>query len=183
MKRAFDFLVSLLLLIVLFPILVIISIIIAFDGGNIIYRQKRVGINGKEFDIYKFRSMVKNADKIGGFSTQSSDPRITKIGAILRRTSLDELPQLLNVLLGQMSFVGPRPNVPAQYSQYSPVDWNKRNTVKPGITGLAQAKLRSLATFDQRLQLDLEYVDTQSFFLDIKILVLTATSLFSNKGN
>lgn len=173
MKRAFDFFISCFAIILLSPILIFIYFLIKRDGGSAIYKQMRVGLHGELFSIYKFRSMVINAEKIGGFSTQQNDPRVTKIGRFIRKTSIDELPQLFNVVKGDMSLVGPRPNVPAQKEQYLISDWQNRNSVLPGITGLAQATLRSRATFEERLKMDLDYVKCGNFLFDIKIILLT----------
>lgn len=184
LKRFFDILSSATVLLVTSPIWVAIAIFIkAHDGGAVFYRQIRTGRHGKTFGILKFRSMVQNADKIGGFSTADNDPRITPVGAFLRRSSLDELPQLFNVILGDMSVVGPRPDVPAQRSLYSTTEFDKRNSVQPGITGLAQATLRSSASVDERKRLDLEYVDRASFLLDMKIIALTVRQILTKGGN
>lgn len=183
LKRLFDISVSVLLFIIFIPIFIVIVLFILLDSrGGIFYKQERVGLNGKRFGIFKFRSMVSNADKIGGYSTSEGDPRITKVGRFLRRTSLDELPQVLNVLLGDMSLVGPRPDVPAQREMYSQEEWDKRNSVKPGITGLAQATVRSLAQPRERTLLDLEYVDKQSFWFDMQILMMTVKQVLG-KGS
>ena len=174
MKRLFDFVVSFAGLLVLIPIFLVIGLIIWLpDRGPIFYRQTRVGRNCTPFGMLKFRSMVLNADQIGGYQTHAGDPRITKIGRILRKTSIDELPQLINVLIGDMSLVGPRPDVPAQETLYAPNDWQKRHSVRPGITGLAQVTGRSSVDFETRLAYDLEYVETQSIMLDLKLLVKT----------
>lgn len=183
MRRLFDVFVSVTLLLLLSPIFLVVGLLIRRDGGPVFYKQVRVGLNGHAFKIWKFRSMVVNADKIGGYSTRASDSRITAIGSFIRRTSIDELPQLINVILGDMSLVGPRPNVPAQQSEYTPEQWSIRNSVLPGITGLAQAELRSKATWEQRWELDKRYVQEKSFLLDLKIIVKTALKLFSNNGN
>ncbi len=174
--------VSFLLLFALMPIFIILTVLISVDGGSAFYKQLRVGRSGKEFNIYKFRSMVINADKLGGYSTKQNDERITKIGSFIRKTSLDELPQILNVLKGDMSLVGPRPNVPQQINEYSADEWQLRNSVRPGITGLAQATLRSDATQLERWMLDRKYVENFSFFLDIKIILLTVKQVFSKGG-
>jgi len=121
--------------------------------------------------------MVAGADQKGPYFTAKGDTRITKIGAFLRKTSLDELPQLLNVLIGNMSLVGPRPDVFAQRANYTQEEWEKRTRVKPGITGLAQATIRNVGGPDQRTALDLEYVDNASFWLDLKILLLTVKQI------
>jgi len=147
-----------------------------------LYRQKRIGLNGKEFDILKFLSMVENADKIGSYQTSYADERVTRVGSFLRRTSLDELPQLVNVLKGDMSIVGPRPDVPAQRKLYSDAEWSKRTSVRPGITGLAQATLRSAAIPDQRVALDLNYVEQASLLFGLKVLLLTVRQVLG-KGS
>lgn len=175
MKRLFDILVSGLLLLIFSPVLMAVAIAVRVDSpGPIIYRQTRVGRNLHPFRIYKFRSMVSNADQIGGHSTAQGDARVTKVGRFIRKTSLDELPQLTNVLKGDMSLVGPRPDVPAQEALYAPEDWIKRHRVRPGITGLAQATVRSAAKPEERTRLDLEYVETASLRKDLIILGLTA---------
>jgi lipopolysaccharide/colanic/teichoic acid biosynthesis glycosyltransferase len=175
MKRLFDIVISSLFLLLLLPILIAVAIAIALDSsGPVIYRQTRVGRNLESFCILKFRSMVDKADKIGGHSTMRGDVRVTRVGRFIRKTSLDELPQLINVLKGDMSLVGPRPDVPAQEVLYQPEDWVKRHRVRPGITGLAQATMRSSAKPEERLQLDLEYVETASLSKDIIIIILTA---------
>ncbi len=184
MKRLFDMLISALVLFLLIPVLVLISIAIKLDSkGPVIFRQERVGYKGKSFFIYKFRSMIVDSDVNGAYFTSKNDKRVTKVGRFLRRTSLDELPQLLNVLLNDMSLVGPRPNVPAQKVEYRLEEWEKRNSVKPGITGLAQAKLRSEATPEQRTMLDLEYVSKASLFFDFFILWLTIKQVMFKGGN
>jgi lipopolysaccharide/colanic/teichoic acid biosynthesis glycosyltransferase len=174
MKRLFDVLVSASLLVLLSPVLVGAALAIALESpGPVLFRQTRLGRGGREFSMYKFRSMVANAASIGPYHTSDGDPRITRVGRFLRRTSIDELPQLLNVLKGDMSLIGPRPDVPAQRALYSDSDWAQRCSVRPGITGLAQAVLRSQATPEQRLALDLRYAREQSFWLDAKIVAWT----------
>ncbi|KKM48977.1 hypothetical protein LCGC14_1557240 [marine sediment metagenome] len=174
MKRLFDVAVSSVLLLVFFPIMIGVAIAVRLDGpGPIIYKQKRVGRDLQLFCIYKFRSMIDHADSVGGYSTEKNDPRVTKIGKFIRKTSLDELVQLINVLKGDMSLVGPRPDLPIQEIHYTSEDWVKRHIVRPGITGLAQATSRSSATPVERTKLDLEYVDTISLGKDIGILVQT----------
>jgi lipopolysaccharide/colanic/teichoic acid biosynthesis glycosyltransferase len=174
MKRLFDVLVSASLLVLLSPVLVGAALAIALESpGPVLFRQTRLGRGGREFSMYKFRSMVANAASIGPYHTSDGDPRITRVGRFLRRTSIDELPQLLNVLKGDMSLIGPRPDVPAQRALYSDSDWAQRCSVRPGITGLAQALLRSQATPEQRLALDLRYAREQSFWLDAKIVAWT----------
>ncbi|MES3002066.1 MAG: sugar transferase [Pseudomonadota bacterium] len=184
MKRLLDFVISLGALIVLSPVLLVAAIAIALESGlPVLFRQTRLGLNGREFGMYKFRSMVKNAASVGPWHTANDDPRITRVGKVLRRTSIDELPQLLNVLKGDMSLVGPRPDVPAQRSLYSDADWARRCSVRPGITGLAQAKLRSEATEAQRLQLDLSYAARHDVWLDLRIIGWTLGRLTGKGSN
>jgi len=174
MKRMIDVLVALFLLVLLSPLLVVAALAIPVESpGPVLFRQTRLGQGGREFGMYKFRSMVANAESIGPYHTSGEDPRITRVGRFLRRTSIDELPQLLNVLKGDMSLVGPRPDVPAQRALYSDADWALRCSVRPGITGLAQASLRSQATPEQRLALDLRYARERSLWLDAKIVAWT----------
>jgi len=183
-KRVFDIVVSCCMIIVSAPVwLVVAACIVLSDRGPILYRQQRVGLGGRLFGIFKFRTMVPNADRIGGYSTALGDPRITRVGGLLRRYSLDELPQLLNVLVGDMSLVGPRPDVPAQRNLYTDEEYAKRISVKPGITGLAQATARSAATTEQRKRLDLEYVNKASFLFDLKVIMLTVRQVIAVGGN
>jgi len=183
MKRFFDIVASLVALVMFSPVFIIASLVIKVDGGPILFKQKRVGINGIPFSIYKFRSMVINAENLGGYLTSENDKRITKVGAFIRKTSLDEIPQLINVLKGEMTLVGPRPNVPAQKNEYSEAQWAKRNSVIPGITGLAQATLRSKATWQQRYDLDIGYIEKSSFFYDLWIIFLTIKQVLVKGGN
>ena len=184
MKRLMDVVVSFAALLLLSPVLLAVTIAVMLeDGSPVLFRQVRVGRGGREFGIYKFRSMVKNAAAVGPYHTASDDPRITRIGRFIRRTSLDELPQLLNVLAGDMSLVGPRPDVPAQRTLYTAADWQARCSVRPGITGLAQALLRSAATPQQRLDLDLHYVREHSLGLDLKIIAWTLGRLTGKGAN
>ena len=183
MKRLFDLVLALGALISLSPLLIVVGVIVAVTSpGGAFYRQVRVGRHGQRFMMLKFRSMVANADQIGGYSTAAGDPRITPIGRFVRRTSIDELPQLLNVLKGDMSLVGPRPDVPAQEELYDPADWRERHLVRPGITGLAQALARNVAKPGQRTELDLRYVREQSFWLDLKIIWWTVRQVLG-KGS
>jgi lipopolysaccharide/colanic/teichoic acid biosynthesis glycosyltransferase len=184
MKRGVDVAVSLLALVLLAPVWVAVAIAIMLDdGAPVLFRQLRIGRGGREFGMYKFRSMVKNAAAIGNYYTASNDPRITRVGRFIRRTSLDELPQLLNVLKGDMSLVGPRPDVPAQRSLYSDAEWQLRCSVRPGITGLAQALLRSEATEEQRRTLDLRYAREHNLWLDVRIMGWTLARLSGKGGN
>lgn len=184
LKRLFDLIIAIGLLIVTLPVMAVIAAMVRFqDGGPALYFQQRTGLKGRVFKIIKFRTMVLDAEKIGGFSTADKDARITPIGRYLRRYSLDELPQLFNVLVGHMSIVGPRPDVSAQATLYSQHEFNKRHAVRPGITGLAQATVRSGATSDERKALDLEYVDRASLALDLKVLMLTVRQIVIKGGN
>jgi lipopolysaccharide/colanic/teichoic acid biosynthesis glycosyltransferase len=184
MKRVFDVLLSLVALAVLSPLLAAAAIAIALESGRpVLFKQVRLGLGGREFGMYKFRSMVKDAAAIGPYFTSGDDPRITRVGRILRRTSIDELPQLFNVLKGDMSLVGPRPDVPAQRKLYSAEDWAVRCSVRPGVTGLAQALLRSEATPERRLELDLRYARFHSFALDLKIIGWTLGRITGKGSN
>ena len=184
MKRLFDIAGAAFALLLLSPLLLGAALAVALDSGwPVLFLQTRVGRHGQTFDMLKFRSMVKNAAAIGPYFTSAADPRITRVGRFIRRTSLDELPQLLNVLKGDMSLVGPRPDVPAQRSLYSDADWQARCSVRPGITGLAQAKIRSEGTPEQRLALDLQYVREASVMFDLKILVWTLGRLTGKGSN
>lgn len=183
MKRLFDIIMSAFALAMLSPLLLLTALAIAMESGSpVLFCQIRLGFAGREFGMYKFRSMVKNAASIGPYFTQSQDPRITRVGRFIRRTSIDELPQLINVLKGDMSLVGPRPDVPVQRALYRDADWAQRCSVRPGITGLAQVMIRSDGTGDERLALDLQYTRDPSFYLDIKILWGTLGRL-SGKGS
>jgi len=183
-KRLFDITVSLVLLLLAAPLMILVTILIRVESnGPAIFRQERIGQYGQIFTIYKFRSMKSDAESQGPHFTTSNDPRITRSGRFIRKTSIDELPQLFNVLMGDMSLVGPRPNVPKQRSEYTEQEWNKRNSVRPGITGLAQAVFRSAATPEQRTRLDLEYVDKVSMFFDIWIILLTIKQVVYKGGN
>jgi lipopolysaccharide/colanic/teichoic acid biosynthesis glycosyltransferase len=179
MKRAFDIVVSLGVVILLtLPMLAIAFAIWKHDRSPVFYRQTRVGRGTRTFEMLKFRTMVIDADKIGGYQTNTDDARITRVGGFLRRSSLDELPQILNILRGEMSLVGPRPDVPKQESLYAPEDWQKRHYVCPGITGLAQASGRSAMDFETRTRLDLEYADSASLWMDVVIIFRTVAVVF-----
>lgn len=184
MKRALDVLVAVAALVVLAPVFAAVALAVLLESGRpVLFRQIRIGLGEREFSMYKFRSMVVDAAAIGPYHTSAGDPRITRVGRFIRRTSLDELPQLLNVLAGDMSLVGPRPDVPAQRSLYTPQQWAQRCSVRPGITGLAQATLRSEATLQQRLALDLRYAREHSLWLDLRILARTVGRLSGRGSN
>jgi len=183
MKRIFDIVSALVLIVITFPLMIIVAIWIKFESqGPVIFIQRRVGKKGKEFNMYKFRSMIPNAEQLGPHYTHPGDIRLTKSGKVIRRISLDELPQLFNVIRGEMSLVGPRPNVMSQREEYNHYEWKQRNSVRPGITGLAQATLRSAATQKQRLKLDLAYTENISIAEDIRIIILTIKQLLT-KGS
>jgi len=183
MKPLFDRLIALLSLILLSPLLVLAAVFIKLDtSGPIIFSHRRIGLAGKPFQLYKFRSMTCDPTNSGSFQTRKNDPRITRSGRLLRSSSLDEIPQLVNVLKGDMSLVGPRPDVAAQEKDYRPEDWQKRLSVKPGITGLAQVNGRSDCSFEERLGYDIEYVDTAGLLLDLEILWKTVRVILSRKG-
>lgn len=179
LKRCIDFLGSLIGLIILSPVFAIISVLIKLTSkGPVFFLQERLGKDGKVFKIIKFRTMVVNAEHMGdGLRVkEGTDPRITKIGRFLRKTSLDELPQLFNTLAGSMSLVGPRP--PATYHPYNgyenyPIWAKKRFQMRPGVTGLAQATVRNSASWDERIRIDNEYIDKFNVLFDIKILFMT----------
>lgn len=171
-KRLFDILVSLAGLIVLSPLFALVALWIKLDSrGPVFFRQERVGRGGRPFTILKFRTMVVDADK-SGFYTAENDPRVTRPGRFLRKTSLDELPQLVNILRGDMSIVGPRPTLAYQVEQYSP-DQRRRLEVRPGVTGWAQIHGRNTLTWPERIEYDVWYVDHYSLWLDLRILLAT----------
>lgn len=183
-KRLFDILVALLALLLLAPLLLGTALAVAIDSGwPVLFRQTRVGRGGREFGMFKFRSMVKNAAATGPYFTARGDPRITRVGRFIRRTSLDELPQLFNVLRGDMSLVGPRPDVPAQRGLYTEADWAQRCSLRPGLTGLAQALYRSESTEAQRLEADLRYVREHNLRMDLRILLMTVRRLGGQGSN
>ncbi len=179
-KRTFDLVLSLLVLVPALPVLIFLAVLIKIESrGPVIYVQNRVGRRGQVFKLFKLRSMVQDADRQGGYSTSKGDSRVTRIGRVIRATSLDELPQILNVISGKMSLVGPRPDVPEQEILYTAAQWKKRHLVRPGITGLAQVKLRSVATPRQRLAHDLYYVKNSNLCLDLKIILMTIRLVLS----
>ena len=182
-RRAIDIAVSSLALLVSAPVLALAALAIRLESrGPVIYSQPRAGLDGRTFDVIKLRTMVDGAEHIGaGLAIDANDPRITRVGAVLRRTSLDELPNLLNVLRGQMSLIGPRPTLPAQVDQYT--DRRRgRLTVKPGITGWAQVNGRASLPWADRIELDLFYIEHRSLALDLKILARTPAMVLGGAG-
>ena len=193
LRRIFDFVGSLILILILSPVFLLITLAIGLDSrGPAIYRQVRCGLNGRRFTFYKFRSMVQGAETRKGdllahnlmdgpVFKMKNDPRVTRVGRFLRKTSLDELPQLFNVLRGDMSFVGPRPPIPEEVEKYE--GWQRRRlSMKPGITGLWQVSGRNQIDFQQWMKLDLEYIDNWSMWLDFKILIKTILVVLLGKG-
>ena len=185
-KLFFDKIFAIILLIILFPLFIVIAILIKIDSpGPVIFKQKRIGINGDIFIIYKFRTMCDNAINLGkGIFTSKNDTRITKVGKILRKTSLDELPQLINILKSEMSFVGPRPPLehhPYYYKDYD--DTQKlRFKVLPGITGYAQAYGRNSIKWPERIVMDVYYYENYSLFFDFKIILATIFTVIFSRG-
>jgi len=183
LKRILDLLLAAVSAVLSAPAIAILAVAIRLESpGHPIYRQTRVGKDGEEFQIYKLRTMVAGAESIGaGLAIQEGDDRITRLGAFVRRYSLDELPNLYNVLRGEMSIVGPRPTVPVQVQQYSERQ-RGRLSVKPGITGWAQVNGRASLPWDERIELDLWYVDHRSLALDLKILARSLRLVASGRG-
>lgn len=192
-KRALDIIASAIGLIVLSPILIIVAILIKLESkGPAIFSQKRIGLDGKEFKMYKFRSMIQNAEKLkkelekqnemsGPMFKIKNDPRVTKVGRFIRKTSIDELPQLINVLKGDMTLVGPRPSLPNEVEKFEA--WMlQRLEVKPGLTCYWQVSGRNNIDFEEWMKLDLKYVNDMSFLLDIKLIFKTVGVLFGDKN-
>jgi lipopolysaccharide/colanic/teichoic acid biosynthesis glycosyltransferase len=181
-KRCFDFAVALFGLIVLAPFLSLIALLVKFDSkGPVFFRQERIGRGFKPFKICKIRTMVENAAQSGELTTSSKDPRITRMGAFLRRTKIDELPQFINVLRQEMSVVGPRPPLRREVESYD-LDVQRRLLVKPGVTGLWQVSGRSDLSWDKSVRLDLSYVDNWSMVGDVLIIAKTVRAVFQRKG-
>jgi len=180
MKRVFDFIVALCALLTLLPVIVIVALLIRFKlGSPILFTQDRPGLNGTVFKMMKFRTMLDGKDKHGNLLPDNE--RMTKFGAFLRSTSLDELPGLFNVLKGDMSLVGPRPLL-VQYLPLYSTEQARRHNVRPGITGWAQVNGRNAISWEDKFKLDVWYVDNQSFWLDTKILFLTVKKVFVREG-
>ena len=193
-KRIFDFISSLIALILTSPFFIIVAIAIRVESrGKIIFGHTRVGKNGVPFKVYKFRSMYENAAEIfEGFTEEQkkeyyenfkldNDPRITKVGNFIRKTSLDELPQLINIIKGDMSVVGPRPIVQKEIEKYG-IHFDKVFSVKGGLTGYWQANGRSCTSYEDRVQMDIYYVDNRSFWFDMKIIFKTIVSVIKKEG-
>jgi lipopolysaccharide/colanic/teichoic acid biosynthesis glycosyltransferase len=182
-KRALDVVLAAAGLVVGGPVVLVAMAAIRLEtAGHPLYRQRRVGRGGEPFDLYKLRTMVHGAEHVGaGMAVDEGDPRITRVGAFLRRTSLDELPNLLNVLRGEMSVVGPRPTIPVQVEQYTSRQ-RGRLAVKPGLTGWAQVNGRASLPWNERIELDLWYVEHRSLALDLRILGRTARVLLTGQG-
>ena len=202
-KRAFDLIISLVAVLMLAPVFLIIALLVKRDGGPVFFRQTRIGLNGREFKMLKFRSMCVDAEaklkdllakneKASGITFKmKDDPRITKIGRILRKSSLDELPQFWNVLAGEMSLVGPRPPIPREVALYSQAD-RRRFLVKPGITclwqvgerqgGLLEIGDRNAIDFPEQVNLDVRYIESQGLWKDFVILMKTVPAILFGKG-
>ncbi|MBX7111857.1 MAG: sugar transferase [Dehalococcoidia bacterium] len=193
-KRTFDIAVASLLLVTLSPLLLVTFVIVRVTSpGPVIFRQMRSGRDGALFTCFKFRTMVSNAPEVRETLLSSNehydgpvfkirrDPRVTGVGGFLRKTSIDELPQLWNVLRGDMSLVGPRPPLPEEVMAYTPREY-VRLSVRPGMTGLWQVSGRSTLSFERWMELDLEYVRTRSFMLDLRVLLLTVPAVVTGRG-
>jgi len=182
-RRVIDVAVSGSALLLTSPLLALAILAVRLESrGHPIYRQRRVGRDGHPFDVIKLRTMVDGAEHIGsGLAVNENDARITRVGALLRRTSLDELPNLLNVLRGEMSLIGPRPTVPVQVEQYTPRQ-RGRLAVKPGITGWAQVNGRTTLPWSERIELDLFYIANRSLVLDLRILWRTVAMVLGGSG-
>lgn len=186
-KRIADVAFSLAGMAVLSPLLLLVAAAIKLDSrGPVIFKQDRLGQGGEVFKLYKFRSMQVGAEKMGsGHYSFSGDPRVTRVGRIIRATSIDELPQFLNIIKGDMSIVGPRPTLtyhPCRYEEYSQ-EQKRRFDVRPGVTGWAQVNGRKQVLWDRRIKYDVEYVDNMSLWFDMKILVKTVFKVLAMKDN
>lgn len=192
-KRAMDIIASLFGLIILSPLLIIVSILIKLESaGPILFKQERVGLKGKHFIMYKFRSMVVNAEELkaklesqnemsGPMFKIKNDPRVTKVGKIIRKTSIDELPQLINILKGEMSIVGPRPSLPSEVEMFE--RWMlRRLDVKPGLTCYWQVRGRNNIGFEEWMEMDVDYVSDRNIWIDIKLIFKTVCLVFGDKN-
>ena len=179
LRRLFDLVVAVAMLVVTSPLLVLALIALPLESrGSPLFRQRRVGLNGREFEVIKLRTMVSGAENLGaGLAVAANDERITRLGSLLRRSSVDELPNLVNVLRGEMAIIGPRPTVASQVEQYTPRQ-RGRLAIRPGITGWAQVNGRAGLPWDQRIELDLWYIENRSLKLDRQILRRTFSTVF-----
>ena len=193
-KRVLDFILSLLGIIMLFPLFILIACMIKAENpkGTVLFKQIRIGKDGQLFYMYKFRSMVTNAEQLKALLANQNevtgpvfkikhDPRVTNIGRFIRKTSMDELPQLFNVLKGEMSLVGPRPPLPEEVAKYTTYE-RQRLSVTPGLTCYWQVSGRSNVAFSEWMKLDIEYIKNRGFWVDIKLILKTIAVLFSSKG-
>jgi lipopolysaccharide/colanic/teichoic acid biosynthesis glycosyltransferase len=182
-RRTIDVVGGCLACVVAAPVVAVAMVAIRLESrGHPIYRQRRVGKGGVEFDLLKLRTMVDGAEHIGaGLAVNEDDPRVTRVGAFLRRTSLDELPNLLGVVRGDLSFIGPRPTIPIQVAQYSERQ-RGRLAIRPGITGWAQVHGRATLPWSERIELDLYYIEHRSLALDLRILWRTIAIVFGGRG-
>jgi lipopolysaccharide/colanic/teichoic acid biosynthesis glycosyltransferase len=183
LRRAFDVAVAAAVLVVTSPVLAVAIVAIRLETpGHPIYRQRRIGRDGRPFDVLKLRTMVAGAESMGsGLAVNEGDPRITRVGAVLRRFSIDELPNLVNVLGGDMAIIGPRPTVPVQVEQYTERQ-RGRLAVRPGITGWAQVNGRTSLPWEERIELDLWYVEHRTWRIDLAILLRTAAIVVGGEG-
>ena len=192
-KRFFDIVLSLIALVILFPLFLVVGLAIKFESpGPVIYAQERVGKNGKHFVLYKFRSMCQDADKKltelknkneadGPVFKIAEDPRVTNVGRFIRKNSIDEFPQLINIIKGDMSIVGPRPPLPCEVKQYTSQQMHRLD-VKPGLTCYWQISGRSDISFQRWVELDLKYINECSLWTDLKIIIKTVPAVFSGRG-
>jgi lipopolysaccharide/colanic/teichoic acid biosynthesis glycosyltransferase len=182
-RRLVDIVGAVCALLLAAPVMAVSMVAIRLESsGHPIYRQRRVGRDGRPFDMFKLRTMVDGAEHIGaGLAINENDSRVTRVGAFLRRTSLDELPNLVNVVRGDMSFIGPRPTIPVQVAQYTPRQ-RGRLAIRPGITGWAQVNGRAALPWSERIELDLHYIEHRSLAFDLRILGRTAAIVFGGSG-
>jgi lipopolysaccharide/colanic/teichoic acid biosynthesis glycosyltransferase len=182
-RRSIDIVAGTCALLLAAPVMVVAMFAIRLESrGHPVYKQRRIGRHGRPFDMFKLRTMVDGAEHIGaGLAINENDSRVTRVGAFLRRTSLDELPNLVNVVRGDMSFIGPRPTIPAQVAQYTPRQ-RGRLAIRPGITGWAQVNGRAALPWSERIELDLYYIEHRSLAFDLRILRRTLTIIFGGAG-